>query len=234
MPGKVRSQLSYANVMATIAVLVALGGTATAAALITGRNVKNNSLTGADIKNRSLGGVDIRDSSLLARDIKFGQVALPSSVYDKTTSDGRYLSKTGKATDSSHLNGIDSTGFVNGDGTVLTGARLVGSGKETLVTVTGNLMVEGSTADAGKNATLTFTNLSNVTLNFASSGGANPSSGTIAPGGSLAILIGLLQPATFQILGNLADAETVHTVDFTAFGAPNGEVEVVGQALSGR
>jgi len=58
------SKLSYANVMATVAVFIALGGTGYAAVTITGANVKNNSLTSADVKDRSL----------LKKDFKLGQV----------------------------------------------------------------------------------------------------------------------------------------------------------------
>ena len=61
---RIGRHLTFANVVSVIALLVALGGTATAAVLITGKQVKNNSLTGADIKNRSL----------LARDFKRGQL----------------------------------------------------------------------------------------------------------------------------------------------------------------
>jgi hypothetical protein len=68
------SRVTYANVMATVAVFIALGGTTTAAVLLTGRNVKNGSLTGADIKDRSIGSVDVKDRDLLAKDFKPGQL----------------------------------------------------------------------------------------------------------------------------------------------------------------
>jgi hypothetical protein len=50
-------RLSYANVTATLALFVALSGTAVAGVelVISGVNVKNHSLTGVDIKNGSLG-----------------------------------------------------------------------------------------------------------------------------------------------------------------------------------
>jgi hypothetical protein len=63
---RLRSRLTYANIMATIAVFVALGGSSYAAITITGKSVKDSSLTGKDVKNRSL----------VARDFKAGQ--LPS------------------------------------------------------------------------------------------------------------------------------------------------------------
>ena len=79
-----RQRLSYANVMATVAVFIALGGSSYAAITITGKNVKDGTLTGADVKNNSLRGADIRanavnsddveNGSLLARDFKAGQL----------------------------------------------------------------------------------------------------------------------------------------------------------------
>jgi len=73
MLDSLRRRLSYANVAATLALFVALGGTSYAALTITGKNVKNSSLTGADVKNSSLKTSDIKNSSLLAQDFKPGQ-----------------------------------------------------------------------------------------------------------------------------------------------------------------
>jgi hypothetical protein len=80
---KIRSHLSYANVMASIALFVALGGSSYAALRITGSNVKDSSLTGRDIARnsvtgadiKSLGSADIKDGSLLARDFKPGELS---------------------------------------------------------------------------------------------------------------------------------------------------------------
>jgi hypothetical protein len=71
---KLPRRLSYANVMATVAVFLALGGTGYAAITITGKNVKNGSLTGVDIKNSSLNTRDVKNGSLLANDFKAGQI----------------------------------------------------------------------------------------------------------------------------------------------------------------
>jgi hypothetical protein len=79
---KLRSRLSYANVVATFALFVALGGSSYAALTVTGKNVKNSSLTGADIKNNSVTGKDVKgirsgdvtDRSLLAKDFRAGQL----------------------------------------------------------------------------------------------------------------------------------------------------------------
>ena len=69
MKPSLRSRLTYANVMATIAVFVSLGGGAYAALRITGREVVNSSLRGADVRNGSLTGRDIRDRSIGTRDL---------------------------------------------------------------------------------------------------------------------------------------------------------------------
>jgi len=60
----IRDRLTYANVMATIAVFVALGGTTYAAVTITGRDVKDGSLTGKDVKRNSLTGRQIAEGRL--------------------------------------------------------------------------------------------------------------------------------------------------------------------------
>ncbi len=83
---KVRGRLTYANVMATIAVFVALGGTSYAALTVTGTNVKNGSLAGADIRNGSLTTSDVKDKSLLGKDFKAGQ--LPSGPTGVTGAPG--------------------------------------------------------------------------------------------------------------------------------------------------
>jgi hypothetical protein len=69
-----RQHLSYANVMATAAVFIALGGTSYAAIKVTGKNVKNGSLTGADIKNNTLGGSDIRADAIKGDDVANGSL----------------------------------------------------------------------------------------------------------------------------------------------------------------
>jgi hypothetical protein len=61
-----RARLTYANVMATIAVFIALGGSSYAAIKVTGKNVANSSLTGKDLKNESVTGRDVK--GLTSRD----------------------------------------------------------------------------------------------------------------------------------------------------------------------
>ena len=74
MNSTIRSRLTFANVTSIVALFVALGGTAAAAVMITGKNVADGSLTGRDVKNSSLGSMKIKDRGLLAKDFKAGQL----------------------------------------------------------------------------------------------------------------------------------------------------------------
>lgn len=62
MMSKFGSKLTYANVTSTLCLFMLLGGSAYAAATITGKNIKNGSVTGKDVKNRSLTKKDFRGS----------------------------------------------------------------------------------------------------------------------------------------------------------------------------
>jgi hypothetical protein len=120
MLAKLRARLTYANVMATVAVFVALGGSSYAAITVTGKNVKNSSLTGTDVKNNSLTGKDVKaiksgdvsNRSLLAKDFKAGQ--LPAGLQGP---------KGDKGDSATRLFG----NFAGGDGHLVTGSGVASS-----------------------------------------------------------------------------------------------------------
>jgi hypothetical protein len=60
----IRQRLTYANVMATIAVFIALGGSSYAVSQISGSQLKNNSVAGQKLKRNTLGGTRIKESRL--------------------------------------------------------------------------------------------------------------------------------------------------------------------------
>ena len=66
---------SPAMVVALVALTVALGGSAYAAIVVTGKNVKNASLTGVDFKKRSLHGSKLRADSIGGGSIKESTLA---------------------------------------------------------------------------------------------------------------------------------------------------------------
>jgi len=61
---RLRRHLTYANVMATLAVFIALGGSSYAAFTISGRNIKDRSITGKKLRHNTLTGVQIKESRL--------------------------------------------------------------------------------------------------------------------------------------------------------------------------
>src|SRR3954469_13789797 len=72
-----RGRLTYSNVVATLALFVALGGSSYAAVTLTGRNIKDSSLTGRDVKDKSLTGRDVRNGSIGKDDL---DASLPASL----------------------------------------------------------------------------------------------------------------------------------------------------------
>jgi hypothetical protein len=56
--------LSYSNVVATLALFVALGGTGYAAAKITSSDIKNRTIKGGDIRKNALGGTEVNEARL--------------------------------------------------------------------------------------------------------------------------------------------------------------------------
>lgn len=59
-----RDRLTYSNVVATLALFIALGGTGYAAATITSSDIKNRTIKGGDVRKNTLGGTEINESKL--------------------------------------------------------------------------------------------------------------------------------------------------------------------------
>jgi hypothetical protein len=62
--GRLRDRLTYANVMSTLAVFIALGGSSYAALTINGNTIKNRSIPGKKLRHNTLTGVQIKESRL--------------------------------------------------------------------------------------------------------------------------------------------------------------------------
>jgi hypothetical protein len=77
-----RKRLTYANVTATLALFVALGGSSYAAITVTGRDVRDHSLSGRDLAPSSLTGAQIRSASVPGSDL------VPGSVTSREIRDG--------------------------------------------------------------------------------------------------------------------------------------------------
>lgn len=60
---------AFSTVLAALALVVAMSGSAVAGGMITGHQIKNGSVTGRDVKDSSLSGVDVGDGSLTLADL---------------------------------------------------------------------------------------------------------------------------------------------------------------------
>ena len=73
MRRSLRDRLTYANVMSTIAVFAALGGTSYALTLprnsVGGAQLRSNSVGATEIRRRAVGSIEIRNRSVRLRDI---------------------------------------------------------------------------------------------------------------------------------------------------------------------
>jgi hypothetical protein len=124
-----RKHLSYANVVATLALFSALGGSAYAALRITGRDVVDGSLSGADVRDGSLGGTDVRDGSLRARDFRTGD--LPAGARGPAGPQGApgpagpagVAGPQGAAGSNGAPGVVRAFGVVNADGSLAPGAK---------------------------------------------------------------------------------------------------------------
>ena len=59
-----RPRLSYANVMSTLAVFIALGGSSYAAVTLSGSSIRHRSIPGAKLKRNTVTGLEVRESRL--------------------------------------------------------------------------------------------------------------------------------------------------------------------------
>ena len=114
MMRRIRTRITYANVVATLALFVALGGTSYAVKQLGSGVIRDNSIRSRDVRDNSLGSGDIHNRSLLRRDFKRGQV--PKGRRGKTGPPGLRgkPGKTGK-TGKTGAGGVSGTTVVSAD-----------------------------------------------------------------------------------------------------------------------
>lgn len=111
-----RGRLTYANVMATIAVFIALGGSAYAAAQLKKNSVgtkqlKNNAVTGAKVKDGSLNAADIGGSVNSADHALTADSASRATSADSAVSADRAASAS-QAGNAEKLGGAPSSAYI--------------------------------------------------------------------------------------------------------------------------
>ena len=101
---------SAAGIVAVLALVLAMGGTATAAKLITGKDVANKSLTGKDVKGKSLGGGKLKLDALGGAQIdeaQLGKVPAAAAADTATTA-----TTAASADDAAKLGGVPAGAVV--------------------------------------------------------------------------------------------------------------------------
>ena len=138
---RIRSRLTYANVVATLALVIAVaGGTAYAANTVLSGDIVDNQVYSADVRNDGLsgGGLAAQDlqagavgtsevlndtlsgGGLAAADLRSGSVG-PAEAAGLTGADIANASSGSDNVNANSLDGIDSSGLVQGRGKVLAG-----------------------------------------------------------------------------------------------------------------
>ncbi|HSS31929.1 MAG TPA: hypothetical protein VLL27_01460 [Solirubrobacterales bacterium] len=83
LPSRLRRHLSYANVIASVALFAALGGSAYAASKINGGNIVNQSIAGKKLKNGTITNKQIKKGTITSAQIQAG--SLNSTVINVST-----------------------------------------------------------------------------------------------------------------------------------------------------
>jgi hypothetical protein len=103
MISKILARLSYANVIATLALFLALGGTAYAAGTIGSGAIIDNSIRSEDIRNGAVKSIDVSNGTIASGDILDGTVAsgdilddtiVSGDISDDTVASGDILDDT--------------------------------------------------------------------------------------------------------------------------------------------
>ncbi len=131
--------LSYANVMASVAVFVALGGGAYAAVQVNGKDIQNHTITGKKIKRNTLGSKQIKESRL-------GEV--PSASRSK------YATKAGSADTADSATSAASATRATSAGTATTATSATTAETATAATNAANAANATNAANADNAATL--------------------------------------------------------------------------------
>jgi hypothetical protein len=98
----VRARLSSANLLAAIALIIALSGTSYAVVRISGKQFANHSIAGKKFKKNTITGKEIREATLgkvgrVRFSLQTGQIDTPSTATAATA--GRYASSSASAAD---------------------------------------------------------------------------------------------------------------------------------------
>jgi hypothetical protein len=102
---RVRSRLTYSNIIATLALFIALSGASYAAVKlpknsVTTKTIKRSAVTSPKIKNKTITGADVKSDTLTGKQINESTLAIPSAAFAAsagTATDTFSIVKTARA-----------------------------------------------------------------------------------------------------------------------------------------
>ncbi|MBJ7459801.1 MAG: hypothetical protein JHD02_11470 [Thermoleophilaceae bacterium] len=100
--GRARKRLTYSNIIATLALFIALGGVSYAAATlpknsVATKSIKRGAVTSPKIKNKTIVGADLKSNTLTGKQVNEASLVIPSSAFATsagTANDTFYFVKT--------------------------------------------------------------------------------------------------------------------------------------------
>jgi hypothetical protein len=136
------ARLSYANVVATLALFVALGGVSWAAitlprdsvgsaqlkrGAVTAKKIHNGAVTGAKLKPGTITGRRIKRGTITRRELNLGRLgALPDAARLGGRGPEEYARAGATAPDAAALGGVPASSYLRGGGTLPRGATVSG------------------------------------------------------------------------------------------------------------
>jgi hypothetical protein len=186
-----RSKLSFANVVACLALFVALGGSSYAALRVDSSMIANNSVTSKDLKNNGVRGRDIRKGTVRGTDVRDGDLQGRDVRNDTLSgSDVREssLAAVPSALNAQALGGKPASGFLTSDELQRVGPLRLAHGESQTVAAIGPFTWKASCSDAGASGTnLTVTAESTEADSYTTSFGG-PGGGSFGPGSPLEVI----------------------------------------------
>jgi hypothetical protein len=90
---KLRSRLTYANVVATLALFVALGGTAYAVNTVNSSDIVDGQVKSVDIGQNEIGSADVKDNSINTFDVHsfIGEDVVDGTLEDQDIAEGTFV-----------------------------------------------------------------------------------------------------------------------------------------------
>jgi hypothetical protein len=133
-----------ALVVATLALFITLGGPAWASRLVSGAQIKNDSITSAKIKNGSITSAKIGKGQIenanLATNAVTGSNVAAGSLTAANVAPNTFLPANGVAANSAQLGGVPASGYLTTTGTAADSNKLGGVAASGFVQGSGNML----------------------------------------------------------------------------------------------